>query len=75
VRWTVRSSACRSGNGRLSGLALRRAGGGEQGEVEGPATYVAAVHVHGAAGVAGGVARLDEVAEALSCAIKADAAR
>jgi hypothetical protein len=49
----------------LHGLALGGVGGGEQGEVEGPAAHVAAVHVQGAAGVAGGVACLAEVAEAL----------
>src|ERR1700678_1001732 len=43
---------------RLLWLALGGVGGGEQGEVEGPAAYVAAVHVQGAGRVAGGVARL-----------------
>ena len=38
---------------RLLGLLLCRIGGGEQGEVEGPATYVAAVRVQGAACTAG----------------------
>jgi hypothetical protein len=44
----------------LHRLALGRIGGGEQAEVEGPAADVAAVHVQGAAGVAGGVACLAE---------------
>src|SRR5437763_16740414 len=47
---------------RFLRLALGGVGGGEQGEVEGPAADVAAVHVQGAARVAGGVACLAEVA-------------
>jgi hypothetical protein len=46
----------------LARLALDGVGGGEQGEVEGPAADVA-VHVQRAAGVAGGVACLVEAGE------------
>jgi hypothetical protein len=58
---------------RLLQLTLRCVRGGEQGQVEGPVAYVAAVHVQGTLGIPGGVARLAKVAEALchaSCQVR-----
>jgi hypothetical protein len=49
----------------LLGLALGGVGGREQGQVEGAAPDVAAVHVEGPSGVTGRVSGLAEVAEAL----------
>lgn len=49
----------------LLGLVLRGVSGGEQGQVEGSAAHVTAVHIQGAPRVTRGVTRLAKITEAL----------